>query len=187
MCVCVCVCVSVCTMYSVVSRVLACNFWGLKILGAAKLDAPNYGFSWDPQSSSWQEPWCPLKMNSPEGEGSLPGSLTWWLLGLNLLPSGSHRAASMTSPQAIQQRVREDTGRSARWKPSPLITNVRSDIPSLYRILCLLSTALAGEFFTTSATWEALFEVDCSLPSTFREGIITHSWTSKHKSVITGW
>ena len=44
-CVCVCVCVSVCTMYSVVSRVLACNFGGLKILGAAKLDAPNYGFS----------------------------------------------------------------------------------------------------------------------------------------------
>ena len=182
-----------CTRYSVVSRVfanpwtIAHSCWGLKILGVAKLDASNYGLSWEPQSSSWQEPWCPLKMNSLKGEGSLPGSLTWWLLGLSLLPSGSHRAASMTSPQAIQQRVREDTGRSARWKPSPLKTNVRRDIPSLYHILFLLSPALADEFFTTSATWEALFEVDCSLPSAFKEGIITHLWTSKHKCVITRW
>lgn len=45
-----CVCVSVCTMYSVISRVFAnpwtiARNWGLKILGAAKLDASNYGLS----------------------------------------------------------------------------------------------------------------------------------------------
>lgn len=66
-------------------------------------------------SSCWQKLCSPLKMQRGEGH-LLQSSLMCLLIGLDLVPHGSHHRAASTSLQAIQRRVRVCTRRFPRWK-----------------------------------------------------------------------